>query len=260
MKITNTAAPYVPVGTPSLSITYLTLDTTFTPGTLVIDTGVPNGGNQTFSFTLPDVQYASIVQAVNYTISPQIYGVNFPTSAQYIQDLGVTMSRWGGNAVTAYNPAGQFTNAGNDWYVSCVHLRSRYLLRSGSGTLRTASPVPRTLMTGSGGCKARGRSLCSRSPHSIGSPRTRRRIHTPFPFTPVCCISPDHYPSPCHLAHNPYSQSKSQRIPTSPTQATASSRTAPPSRPLPTHRTSTRPGTLQWRPRGSRVWRTNPRS
>jgi hypothetical protein len=45
-----------------------------------------------------------------------VYGVNFPTSADYIQKLGVTISRWGGNAVTAYNPFGGFTNAGNDWY------------------------------------------------------------------------------------------------------------------------------------------------
>lgn len=58
----------------------------------------------------------SVVPQNSYPISPLIYGVNFPPSATYIQDLGVTMSRWGGNAVTAYNPAGQFTNAGNDWF------------------------------------------------------------------------------------------------------------------------------------------------
>ncbi|KAF7369391.1 Endoglucanase A [Mycena venus] len=115
VKILNTTS-YTPVGTPSKNVTYLTLAQNFVPGTLLIDTGVPNGGNSTFNFTLPVVQYASFVQQVNYPISPLIYGVNFPTSASYIQDLGVTMSRWGGNAVTAYNPAGQFTNAGNDWY------------------------------------------------------------------------------------------------------------------------------------------------
>ncbi|KAJ7062139.1 glycoside hydrolase family 44-domain-containing protein [Mycena amicta] len=114
-KITNTTS-YVPVGTPSKSVTYLTLDTLFVPGTLLIDTGVDNGGNEVFNFTLPEVQYVSIVQAVNYPISTAIYGVNFPTSTQYIQDLGVGLSRWGGNAVTAYNPNGQFTNAGADWY------------------------------------------------------------------------------------------------------------------------------------------------
>lgn len=42
--------------------------------------------------------------------------MNFPNTGSYISDLGVTISRWGGNAVTAYNPFGGFTNAGNDWY------------------------------------------------------------------------------------------------------------------------------------------------
>jgi hypothetical protein len=58
----------------------------------------------------------SIVPAVSRPISPLIYGVNFPPSASYISDLGVTLSRWGGNAVTAYNPNGGFTNAGMDWF------------------------------------------------------------------------------------------------------------------------------------------------
>lgn len=58
----------------------------------------------------------SIVQSVNYPINPHIYGVNFPPTASYINHLGVTLSRWGGNAVTPYNPFGHFTNAGNDWY------------------------------------------------------------------------------------------------------------------------------------------------
>ena len=42
--------------------------------------------------------------------------MNFPTDASYITSLGITLSRWGGNAVTAYNPFGGFTNAGADWY------------------------------------------------------------------------------------------------------------------------------------------------
>ncbi|KAJ7862968.1 glycoside hydrolase family 44-domain-containing protein [Mycena leptocephala] len=116
VKIVNTTS-YTPIGTPFKSnVTYLTLAENFAPGTLLIDTGVANGGNPTFNVTLPAVQYANFVQHVSHPISPFIYGVNFPASASYIQDLGVTISRWGGNAVTAYNPNGQFTNAGNDWY------------------------------------------------------------------------------------------------------------------------------------------------
>ncbi|KAJ7581341.1 glycoside hydrolase family 44-domain-containing protein, partial [Mycena floridula] len=110
VAITNQTT-YVPFGTPSKSVTYLTLASSFAPGSLVIQ-----AGDGTFNFTLPAVQYASIVQQVNFPINPHIYGVNFPTSASYIKDLGVTISRWGGNAVTAYNPDGGFTNAGSDWY------------------------------------------------------------------------------------------------------------------------------------------------
>ncbi|KAJ6466122.1 glycoside hydrolase family 44-domain-containing protein [Mycena vitilis] len=115
VKILNSTT-YVPVGTPAKSITYLTLSKNFVAGTLLINTGVANDGTPSFKFTLPAVQYLSLVPQNTFAISPLIYGVNFPTSASYIQDLGVTISRWGGNAVTAYNPAGQFTNAGNDWY------------------------------------------------------------------------------------------------------------------------------------------------
>ncbi|KAH9483879.1 Endoglucanase A [Psilocybe cubensis] len=110
LKVVNQTT-YNPVDTPSKTITYLKLDSAFQPGNLTV-----TAGNSTFSYVLPAVQYASIVQDVNFPINPHIYGVNFPTSASYIQHLGVTISRWGGNAVTAYNPFGGFTNAGNDWY------------------------------------------------------------------------------------------------------------------------------------------------
>ncbi|KXN91516.1 Beta-mannanase/endoglucanase A [Leucoagaricus sp. SymC.cos] len=102
---------YVPVDTPALSITYFTLAKNFAAGTLTI-----TAGESSFNHTLPNVLYGSIVQSVAQPINPHIYGVNFPTSASYIKNLGVTISRWGGNAVTAYNPFGGFTNAGNDWY------------------------------------------------------------------------------------------------------------------------------------------------
>ncbi|KAJ3573779.1 hypothetical protein NP233_g2216 [Leucocoprinus birnbaumii] len=102
---------YVPVDTPALSITYFTLAKNLAPGNLTI-----TAGGSSFSHTIPNVLYGSIVQSVSTPINPHIYGVNFPTNADYIKHLGVTISRWGGNAVTAYNPFGGFTNAGNDWY------------------------------------------------------------------------------------------------------------------------------------------------
>ncbi|KAF8649509.1 hypothetical protein AX16_005761 [Volvariella volvacea WC 439] len=103
---------YVPSDTPAKSITYLTLGSALKPGSLVIS----DGGAKNWTYTLPNPSYASIVTSVARPINPHIYGVNWPTSANYIRNLGVTLSRWGGNAVTAYNPFGHYTNAGNDWY------------------------------------------------------------------------------------------------------------------------------------------------
>ncbi|KAF5377193.1 hypothetical protein D9615_006454 [Tricholomella constricta] len=110
LKIANQTT-YIPVDTPSKSITYLQLASSLAPGSLLI-----TAANASFAYTLPAVQYASIVQDVKYPINPHIYGVNFPSGSGYIKHLGIPMSRWGGNAVTAYNPFGGFTNAGNDWY------------------------------------------------------------------------------------------------------------------------------------------------
>ncbi|PPQ99990.1 hypothetical protein CVT26_009272 [Gymnopilus dilepis] len=102
---------YVPVDTPSLTITYFTLASSFKSGNLTI-----TAGDSSFSYALPAAQHGIVNKTVTHKINPHVYGVNFPTSASYIQHLGVTISRWGGNAVTAYNPFGGFTNAGNDWY------------------------------------------------------------------------------------------------------------------------------------------------
>ena len=51
-----------------------------------------------------------------HTISPLIYGVNFPSDVNYVTDSGATLIRWGGNASTRYNWKNFDTNAANDWY------------------------------------------------------------------------------------------------------------------------------------------------
>ncbi|KIM28563.1 glycoside hydrolase family 44 protein [Serendipita vermifera MAFF 305830] len=102
---------YVPPDTPSRTITYLKLESSLAPGTLTI-----SAGSLTASYSLPPAQQGSVTTSVTTEISPLIYGVNWPPSASYITQLGVTISRWGGNAVTAYNPDGDFTNSGNDWF------------------------------------------------------------------------------------------------------------------------------------------------
>ncbi|KAI0264118.1 glycoside hydrolase family 44-domain-containing protein [Gloeopeniophorella convolvens] len=99
----------------ALSITYLTLAAAFSAGTLTIS-ATDSTAPAAFNFTLPSPLSGAINNAVTHPISPRVYGVNFPTDADYIQHLGVTIARRGGNAETAYNPFGGFTNAGNDWY------------------------------------------------------------------------------------------------------------------------------------------------
>ncbi|KAI0821497.1 glycoside hydrolase family 44-domain-containing protein [Irpex lacteus] len=110
IKVTSQTS-YSPVDTPSKTIWYLTLADALAPGSLVL-----SSGDASFNYTLPTVMYGSITTGNHKPISPLIYGVNFPTSASYIQHLGVTISRWGGNAVTPFNPFLSVTNAGNDWY------------------------------------------------------------------------------------------------------------------------------------------------
>ncbi|KIM28564.1 glycoside hydrolase family 44 protein [Serendipita vermifera MAFF 305830] len=107
----NGQATYVPPDTPSRSITYLKLAKNLAPGTLSV-----SAGSLSVSYILPAVQEGSVLTGTKTPISPLIYGVNWPPSASYIQQLGVTVSRWGGNAVTAYNPFGDFTNAAADWF------------------------------------------------------------------------------------------------------------------------------------------------
>ncbi|KAI0790933.1 glycoside hydrolase family 44-domain-containing protein [Abortiporus biennis] len=107
-SITN--SPVVDI--PNKSITYLTLENTFSAGTLVI-TAVDG---TSFNYTLPKALSGTVNQLKTFPINDNVYGVNFPTDADYIKNLGVTAARKGGNAETAYNPFGDFTNAGNDWY------------------------------------------------------------------------------------------------------------------------------------------------
>ncbi|EJF60741.1 hypothetical protein DICSQDRAFT_147722 [Dichomitus squalens LYAD-421 SS1] len=108
---TTLLTTYTPPDTPSKSITYFQLSKSFETGTVLI-----TAGNTTYNYTLPKLEYAALTLGNTKPISSDIYGVNFPADANYIDTLGITLSRWGGNAVTAYNYEGDFTNAGNDWY------------------------------------------------------------------------------------------------------------------------------------------------
>ena len=87
--------------------TYLQLSESLGAGDLVV--------NGKFERTLVG-QSATIGTTPTHTISPAIYGQAFAPTDGYVQDHGVSVVRWGGNAVTTYNPFLQATNAGSDWY------------------------------------------------------------------------------------------------------------------------------------------------
>ena len=69
----------------------------------------------------PQVAATPVTVTVNlladrHPISPYIYGANFPPSASYITNAGLTLSRWGGNNSSRYNWKKNVTNLDNDWY------------------------------------------------------------------------------------------------------------------------------------------------
>ena len=100
---------------------------------------------------------ASITLAVTTPINPHIYGVNFPTDAGYITRLGVTASRWGGNAVTAYALPALTTSLTAPDTTRTVTSRTR----ATTGTSRTVPVIMETRMTGWDGLKVQA------LPHSL---------------------------------------------------------------------------------------------
>lgn len=50
-----------------------------------------------------------------WAINPDVYGMNFADPA-LTTELGLTLSRWGGNATSRYNWTNNTTNLGADWY------------------------------------------------------------------------------------------------------------------------------------------------
>jgi hypothetical protein len=52
----------------------------------------------------------------DHRISPYIYGLSFAPSVEYMRRAGITVNRWGGNAVSAFNWELNVTNRAADWY------------------------------------------------------------------------------------------------------------------------------------------------
>jgi len=77
--------------------------------------------------------------ADRHPISPYIYGANFPPSASYIANSGLTLSRWGGNNTSRYNWKKNVTNLDNDWYFENYAWTSTSLAPSSAAFLTNVS-------------------------------------------------------------------------------------------------------------------------
>jgi len=51
-----------------------------------------------------------------HSISPFVYGGNFPKDSTFIRTTGTRLSRWGGNIASSYNWKQHIHNTGSDWY------------------------------------------------------------------------------------------------------------------------------------------------
>lgn len=109
----DTGVPPVDTGVPPVDTGVPPTDT----GTPPVDTGagIPDTGGAVITPDMPgpsDVQFAIDSTGTVTPISPYIYGLNAPT---WTDDTGTTITRFGGNRITAYNWENNASNAGSDY-------------------------------------------------------------------------------------------------------------------------------------------------
>ncbi|KAJ3041551.1 hypothetical protein HDV00_009026 [Rhizophlyctis rosea] len=117
VSITNPAGKAVTVSNPEVladpsAHVYATLSESWTPGnyTITHSAGV-------ITVSIPQPVKGDLASATGTKpISPWIYGMNLPSSSQHVSTYGFTLTRWGGNAMTPYNPISKWINAAADWY------------------------------------------------------------------------------------------------------------------------------------------------
>ncbi len=122
-RSTANGGPYTTVGTLS--------------GTSYMDSGLTNGTTYYYVVTAVNIDGQSVnsnqasatpsgsitnvnvtvnVLANRHTISPYVYGGNFPQNAAAITDSGLPLVRWGGNGASTYNWQLGTNNSDNDYY------------------------------------------------------------------------------------------------------------------------------------------------
>lgn len=80
-----------------------------------------NSASGTSSVSVTAVSTTALTASVNtlvnrHSISPYIYGGNFPADAAHVTDAGLSLVRWGGNASSTYNWQLHTYNADADYY------------------------------------------------------------------------------------------------------------------------------------------------
>lgn len=94
-----------------------------------------NQGGAQAAYSLDDIKLVGLetppvalslsvnASADRHPIPDAIYGINMhnvPGIAAYMQELGIPLRRWGGNAVTRYNYQNDISNHASDWYFGNV--------------------------------------------------------------------------------------------------------------------------------------------
>ena len=120
---TANGGPYTTVGTlsgTSYMDSGLTNGTTYYYVVTAVNTaGQSVNSNQasaTPSGSSTNVNVTVNVLANRHTISPYVYGGNFPQNAAAITDSGLPLVRWGGNGASTYNWQLGTNNSDNDYY------------------------------------------------------------------------------------------------------------------------------------------------
>ncbi len=137
---TASGGPYTSIATPAAT-TYTDTGVTAGSAYYYVVAAVNSAGtgalSKEASVSVPapsqNVQINVDALSDRHSISPLVYGVDFPPSAAYVSASGTTFVRWGGNASTRYNWKNFYANSAADWYFQDNTFNALGLNTSGQG-------------------------------------------------------------------------------------------------------------------------------